>query len=197
MSGYFSYLLNGIKSLAIGLKITNKEFLTRPITLQYPHESVKMAPRYRGHIELLMDSETGTHTCISCGMCQKGCPSNCITVKSKKVPGVKGKVLTAYILDFTTCSLCGQCVENCKPAAIDFSNEYNLASTRKEDFVFDLLQKLHPEGVPEPKVDPALLKKEQEKIEAAAKAAAEKKEAAAKAAAEKEGEGGEKAEGKS
>ncbi|MCB2182938.1 MAG: 4Fe-4S binding protein [Desulfobulbaceae bacterium] len=186
MSGYFKYLFDGIKSLAIGLKITNKEFLTKPITLQYPHESVKMTPRYRGHIELIRNDETSTHQCVSCGMCEKGCPSGCISVKSKKVPGVKGKVLTAYILNFTTCSLCGQCVENCKFGAIRFSNEYNLASRRKEDYIFNLLERLHPEGVPEPKVDPELLKKEQEKKEAAAKAAAEKKAAAAKAAAEKE-----------
>ncbi len=188
MAGYFKDLITGIKSLAIGMKITNKEFLTKPITLQYPHEALKMTPRYRGHIELLKNPETGSHTCISCGMCAKGCPSGCITVNSKKVPGVKGKVLTSYILNFTTCSLCGQCVENCKPAAINFSNEYNLASTRKEDFVFDLLQKLHPEGVPEPKVDPELLKKEAEKKAAAAKKAAEKKAAAEKAAAEKAAE---------
>ncbi len=180
MSGYFKDLINGTKSLAIGLNITIKEFVKKPITLQYPHEALKMTPRYRGHIELLKDEETGTHRCISCGMCEKGCPSNCITVKSEKRPGVKGKVLTSYILNFTTCSLCGQCVDNCKPGAIDFSKDYNLASTRREDFVFDLLQRLHPEGVPEPEVDEELLKKELEKQEAAKKAAAEKKAAAAK-----------------
>lgn len=185
MAGYFKDLITGIKSLAIGMKITNKEFLTKPITLQYPHEALQMTPRYRGHIELLKDPESGTHSCISCGMCARGCPSGCITVKSKKVPGVKGKVLTDYILNFTTCSLCGQCVENCKPGAIDFSNEYNLASTNRDDFIFDLLKRLHPEGVPEPEVDPELLKKEEEKKAAAAKKAAEKKAAAAQAAAEK------------
>lgn len=186
MSGYFQELITGIKSLATGLKITNREFLTPPVTLQYPHEAEKMTPRFRGHIELLRDEETGTHTCISCGMCQRGCPSDCISIKSEKVMGVKGKVLTSYVLDFTTCSLCGQCVENCKPGAIDFSNEYNLASTNKDDFVFDLLARLHPEGVPEPEIDQELLAKELAKKEAAAKKAAEKKAAAAKEAAEKE-----------
>jgi NADH-quinone oxidoreductase subunit I len=193
MSGYFKDLISGIKSLAIGLKITNKEFFTKPITLQYPHEAVKMSPRYRGHIELIKDEESGFAKCVSCGMCQKGCPSECITITSKKVPGVKGKVLTAYLLNFTTCSLCGQCVENCKFGAVKFSNEYNLASTNKKDFEFNLLEKLHPEGIPEPVVDPELLKKEQEKAEAlakkkaeAAKKAAEEKAAAEKAAAEKE-----------
>ena len=44
--------------------------------------------------------------------------------------------------DFTRCSLCGSCVEACKFDALEFSKEYNLASTRKEDFHFDLLQRL-------------------------------------------------------
>jgi NADH-quinone oxidoreductase subunit I len=182
MSGYFKEIITGLKSLAIGLQITNKEFFTKPITLQYPHESVKMTPRYRGHIELVKDPQTGTHRCIACGMCEKGCPTGCITVQAEKREGVKGKVLTAYILNFTTCSLCGQCVENCKPEAINFSNEYNLASTRREDYIFNLLQKLHPEGVPEPEIDQELLKKEREKKEAA------KKEPAKKAAAKEGGE---------
>jgi len=185
MSGYFKDLIDGVKSLAIGLKITNKELFVKPVTLQYPHESLKMTPRYRGHIEFIRNPDTGTHNCVSCGMCAKGCPSNCITVNSKKVPGVKGKVLTSYILNFTTCSLCGQCVENCKFGAITFSNEYNLASTRREDFIYNLLSRVHPEGAPEPVVDPELLKKEEEKKAAALKKAAEKKAAAAELAAKK------------
>ncbi|NOR10455.1 MAG: 4Fe-4S dicluster domain-containing protein [Desulfovibrionaceae bacterium] len=193
MSGYFKDLITGIKSLAIGLNITNKEFFTKPITLQYPHEALKMTPRYRGHIELIKNEETGFTKCVACGMCVKGCPSECITIKSEKVPGVKGKVVRAYLLNFTTCSLCGQCVENCKFGAIKFSNEYNLASTNRKDFEFNLLERLHPEGIPEPVVDPELLKKEQEKAEAlakkkaeAAQKAAEEKAAAEKAASEKE-----------
>lgn len=150
MSKYIDDLLAGSKSLVVGMGITIREFFKPTITLQYPHESLEMTPRYRGHIELIRDPETGTHRCIVCGMCQKNCPSNCITVKGEKREGVKGKVLTDYILDFTTCSLCGQCVENCKPDALRFSREYNLASRRKEDFIFDLLHRLHPEGVPEP-----------------------------------------------
>ncbi|MEN8141122.1 MAG: 4Fe-4S dicluster domain-containing protein [Thermodesulfobacteriota bacterium] len=142
MAGYFKNIIDGTMSLITGMAITNKACFSKDVTLQYPHESVKMFPRYRGHIELLKDPETGTHKCISCGMCQRGCPSGCITVRGEKQEGVKGKVLVEYSLDFTKCSLCGQCIENCKPAAIDFSKEYNLASTRKEDYHFDLLKRL-------------------------------------------------------
>ena len=142
MAGYFTNILSGTKSLLVGLSITQKEFFKKPVTLQYPWESLEMTPRYRGHIQLVKNEETGDHQCISCGMCARGCPSGCITVKGEKKEGVKGKTLVQYDLDFTTCSLCGQCIENCKPNAIEFSLEYNLASTRKEDFHYDLLKRL-------------------------------------------------------
>jgi NADH-quinone oxidoreductase subunit I len=112
------------------------------VTLQYPHEHLEMTPRFRGHIELIPNEETGEPKCIVCGMCQKGCPSGCISLAGEKREGVKGKVLTKYILNFTTCSLCGQCVESCKFGAIRFSKDYNLASPRKEDFIFDLIKRL-------------------------------------------------------
>ena len=139
---YFTEIYCGTKSLFIGMGITIKEFFKPVVTLQYPHESLKMSARFRGHIELIRDPESGGNKCIVCGMCQKACPSNCITVDGEKREGVKGKVLTLYRLDFTKCSLCGMCVESCKPAAITFSKDYNLAGPSREAYVFDLLKRL-------------------------------------------------------
>jgi len=140
--GYFKDIVDGAVSLAVGLGITFKYMCGPVVTLQYPHESLKMTPRYRGHIELVPDPETGESLCIVCGMCQKACPSGCISVAGEKPEGGKKKVLTKYTLNFTTCSLCGQCVENCKPGAITFSKDYNLASTNRNDYIFDLTQRL-------------------------------------------------------
>ena len=126
----------------MGMKITITEMFKPVVTLQYPHESLKMTPRYRGHIELIKDEVEGGSKCIVCGMCQRACPSGCITVAGEKPEGAKRKVLTQYILDFTKCSLCGLCVESCKPAAIDFSKEYNLAGPSKEAYIYDLLKRL-------------------------------------------------------
>ena len=141
MGGYFTELFTGSWSLLEGMWVTIKEFPKKQVTLSYPHESLKMTRRFRGHIELLAD-EDGKPKCIVCGMCQRACPSNCISLAGEKPEGSKKKVLTKYMLDFTTCSLCGSCVESCNFDAISFSNEYNLASTRKEDFIFDLLKRL-------------------------------------------------------
>ncbi len=151
MGSYFSEIFLGLKSLVIGLGITAKEFFKPVVTVSYPYETIKMSERYRGHIELIEDEE-GKPKCVACGMCQRACPSGCISLASKSVEyevEVKGemktkkkKVLTQYNLNFTTCSLCGQCVESCGFGAITFSKEYNLASSRKEDFHFDLLNRL-------------------------------------------------------
>ena len=51
-------------------------------------------------------------------------------------------VSTLYRLDFTTCSLCGACVEVCPVDAIRFSRDYNLAGRKREDFQMDLLKNM-------------------------------------------------------
>jgi NADH-quinone oxidoreductase subunit I len=136
----FKDTVGGLLSLLIGLKITIKEFFKKSITLQYPHQSLKMTERYRGHIELVRDPETGKAVCIACKVCEKACPSDCITVEGMKFEGDKRKSVTAFKLDFTKCSLCGSCIEACKSEAIEFSKQYNQASVNKEDFIFDLLK---------------------------------------------------------
>lgn len=147
MSGYFSDIFNGSKSLLVGMGITFREFFKPTVTVEYPYQTLKMSDKFRGHIELIADEE-GNAKCVACGMCQRACPSGCISLDSisveVEVDGKvkKKKILSSYELDFTKCSLCGQCVENCNFGAITFSKEYNLASGRKEDFHFNLLQRL-------------------------------------------------------
>jgi len=146
MSEYWSDVISGARSLVIGMNITVRELFKPVVTEQYPHFVPVMTPRFRGHIELIGNEETGEPNCVVCGMCQRACPSNCITVAGEKPEGAKKKVLTRYILDFTTCSLCGSCVESCNFNAIKFSMDYNLASTRKEDYIFDLVKRLEEQS---------------------------------------------------
>jgi len=142
MSKYLKEIVTGTWSLFVGLAITIKYFFKPVVTLQYPHQTVKMTPLYRGHIDLLWDDAKGGTRCIVCGSCQKACPSNCITVSGIKLEGAKQRTLTTFILDFTKCSLCGLCVESCAPNAIGFSKEYNLSGSKTEEFIFDLKKRL-------------------------------------------------------
>jgi formate hydrogenlyase subunit 6/NADH:ubiquinone oxidoreductase subunit I len=79
-------------------------------------------------------------------LCERACPSDCITVEGAKLEGAKKKSVTHYVLDFTKCSLCGSCVEACRDGAIRFSREYNLAGLSKEEYVMDLFKRLENEA---------------------------------------------------
>jgi NADH-quinone oxidoreductase subunit I len=139
-------IYSGVKSLFIGMKITIGQFFKPIVTVQYPHETLKIPARFRGHIELVRDEATGKPKCFVCKLCEKACPSDCITVEGVKPEGARRKIVNYYRLDFTKCSLCGSCVEACRDSAIRFSREYNLASTSKEDFIMDLFKRLEAEG---------------------------------------------------
>ena len=147
MKNSLKEIATGFNSLLTGMRITIGQFFKPIVTVQYPHESLKMPERFRGHIELVRDPETGKALCFACKLCERACPSDCITVEGAKLDGAKKKSVTNYILDFTKCSLCGSCVEACRDGAIRYSHEYNLASTNKEDYIMDLFQRLETERV--------------------------------------------------
>ena len=136
----------GVKSLVVGLKITIVQFFKPIVTVQYPHQTLPIPPRFRGHIELVRDPATGKAVCFACKLCERACPSDCIIVDGAKLEGAKKKSVTKYLLDFTKCSLCGSCVEACRDGAIRFSREYNLASLSKDEFIMDLFKKLETEA---------------------------------------------------
>ncbi len=140
----------GLKSLGIGMWITIGQFFKPTVTVHYPHEALKIPARYRGHIELVRDLETGKPRCIACKLCERACPSDCITVDGAKLDGAKRKSVTKYILDFTKCSLCGLCIEACHDDAIRFSREYNLASANRGEYEMDLLKRLQEEAARNP-----------------------------------------------
>jgi len=145
MKNSLKELFSGFWSLVVGMRITLRQFFQPVVTVKYPHESLKMPARFRGHIELVRDPETGKAVCFACKLCERACPSDCITVEGAKLEGAKKRSVVAYRLDFTKCSLCGSCVEACRDGAIRYSHEFNLASTNKDDFVMDLFKRLEAE----------------------------------------------------
>ena len=167
----------GFKSLLTGMRITAREAAKPSITVQYPHDTLKMADRFRGHVKLVLDPVTGKSRCTSCNLCVRACPSDCLTVEGIKREGEKKKSVSEYTLDFTTCSLCGSCVEACPSDAIEYSKDYNVVSQDRADFArMDLLKKLEAEAKVWAEKNPELA------AAAAAASAAQVAAAAAKAA---------------
>ena len=62
----FQEIITGFRSLLVGMRITMQQFFKGNVTVQYPHESLKMPERYRGHVELVRDPETGMSLCVAC-----------------------------------------------------------------------------------------------------------------------------------
>lgn len=135
----------GFWSLLVGLRVTLTQFFKPVVTVPYPHQTLPIPARYRGHIELTSDPATGRALCTACKLCERACPSDCILVDGVKLEGEKKKSVTEYRLDFTKCSLCGACVEACPSDAIRFSKDYNLAGTSKEAYIFDLVARQQAE----------------------------------------------------
>jgi NADH-quinone oxidoreductase subunit I len=141
MVSYFKDILVGFYSLLAGMAVTIRYFFRPIVTVQYPREKLIMSPRYRGHTQLALDPETGTHKCIACEMCARICPSQLITVKGLKVDKKK-KLPWQYVIEYQYCSLCGLCLESCPTKALEWSDQYRLAGYTREDSVIDLLVRL-------------------------------------------------------
>ena len=73
-----------------------------------------------------------------------------MTFETPKQPQKKKKKtikeLVSFTLDFSLCSLCGQCVQNCKVGAIRHSRHIYLAGTTREEFNMDLLSRFHQQA---------------------------------------------------
>jgi len=159
MINYFKDILVGFYSLLAGMAVTIRYFVKPIVTVQYPRKQLEMSPRYRGHTELVIDPETGTHRCIACEMCSRICPSRLIDVGGVKLDPKK-KVPWKYVIEYYYCSLCGLCIEVCPTTALKWSREYLIANLRREDSVYDLLVRLQRQQqaaglpvtpIPEPK----------------------------------------------
>ena len=138
---YVLNIINGAISLLSGMGVTIKAFFSPVVMVQYPRKTINISSGFRGHTKLVGDEENPDRTkCIVCGMCERNCPSHSIKVEGEKREGEKKKVLTSYILNFTTCSQCGLCVETCPTNALAFSADYNPAGYNREDFYYDLVK---------------------------------------------------------
>jgi formate hydrogenlyase subunit 6/NADH:ubiquinone oxidoreductase subunit I len=94
----------------------------KPFTREYPAVKVEVPEGYRGRHTF--DPEK----CISCGLCERDCPSKAIELVE-----VSGKRLPTFYLD--RCIFCYQCTESCPREAIKLSTNFEMATTDKKDLL--------------------------------------------------------------
>ncbi len=136
---YLKEIYQGGRSLVEGMIVTFRRLFHPLVTVQYPRKHIEISPAYRGHIELKVFEDSGTHKCIACLSCERMCPSGVIKVKGEKTQPKGPKVPSSYVIDFSKCSLCGLCVESCPTGTLQYSKEYQLVGENSNDCLIDLL----------------------------------------------------------
>lgn len=133
-------LVKGTRSLLQGMTVTFDNMRKPPVTVSYPREHAPISPVQRNAIRLIEKEETGgSHACIACNMCEKICPSDCITVVGEKVDGIATKRPQTFHVRFDQCSECGLCLDVCPKSTLGWSTEYTTVGYQRE-FVVDLLE---------------------------------------------------------
>jgi formate hydrogenlyase subunit 6/NADH:ubiquinone oxidoreductase subunit I len=102
---------------------------SRPITVRYPFESLKLPPYFRGRVAIEAEN------CVGCGLCVRDCPANGLILERN------GKKRFRLIHYPDRCAYCGQCEDNCRSSAIRLINEYVPATTEREELVHVLVER--------------------------------------------------------
>ena len=122
-----------IVPLIKGLQITFSHLFKKSVTLQYPEERPNVAPNFRGLHTLKVSHDKAR--CVACYLCPTVCPAKCIIVEAGEDANHE-KFAAKYEIDMLRCIFCGYCVEACPVDAIGMTQNFELASYKREDFVF-------------------------------------------------------------
>jgi len=122
-----------IAPLIKGLQITFAHLFKKAVTLQYPEERPNVAPNFRGLHTLKVSHDKAK--CVACYLCPTVCPAKCIIVEAGEDANHE-KYAAKYEIDMLRCIFCGYCVEACPVDALGMTQNFELASYKREDFVF-------------------------------------------------------------
>jgi len=150
-------LVVGSWQIVRAMGLTLRYFFSRPVTVQYPEEPVRLYPRFRGRHELRRYEEgpyQGLERCIGCALCAAYCPTQCIYVQAgenrdgvQRSPGERYAVV--YEINLLRCIFCGFCEEACPVEAIVLTNHYELASYDRDSMIYTKDMLLVPPPAPD------------------------------------------------
>ena len=149
---YFGEIGAAMKTLAVGMKTTLREYFTPKRTEQYPENrktTLHLSPRHRGRLVFKRD-ENENHRCVACTMCEKACPNGTIVLTHEMVAdpetGKKKRQLIDYQYDLGDCMFCQLCVNACNFDAIEFTNDFEQAVFDRSKLVLHLDKEVYKGG---------------------------------------------------
>ncbi|MGH2563417.1 MAG: 4Fe-4S binding protein, partial [Ginsengibacter sp.] len=70
-----------------GMLITFKHIFRKKVTINYPEQTRKFSPVFRG-LQILNRDDEGRERCTACGLCAVACPAEAITMEAaERQPG--------------------------------------------------------------------------------------------------------------
>jgi formate hydrogenlyase subunit 6/NADH:ubiquinone oxidoreductase subunit I len=97
-------------------KIALKTLIHKPATIRYPAQPAKKTDLSRGHVTI------DESKCISCGSCERICPSQAIGVN---------KEAKTWQIDRLRCVVCRACVDVCPVKCLFMDTQYTSPMTER------------------------------------------------------------------
>ena len=126
--------------IARGLWTTFKEFLSKPVTIQYPEHKRPVQKRFKGR-HFLERYENGLEKCIGCSLCSAACPADAIFVEAAEntdderySPGER--YARVYEINMLRCIFCGYCEDACPTEAIILGDNYELSFSDRRESIY-------------------------------------------------------------
>lgn len=96
--------------------VTMGSFFSKAETVRYPFEQPTYYPATRGKVDNDIDH------CICCGICQKRCPTQAITVDRKT---------KTWTINWFRCVKCGECIRSCPQQCLYNEQQYVTVAREK------------------------------------------------------------------
>ena len=109
--------------------IALKNLFSKPVTRAYPDVPARQAEGTRGAVQVSIDD------CIFCGMCNRCCPADAITVdRSSKT----------WTIQRMSCVQCGYCVSSCPKKCLTMEGAYSAPGAEKREELFQKTEVVIP-----------------------------------------------------
>ena len=133
-----------VRAVGRAMGTTFRNFVRKPVTVNYPTVKRQYPDRFRGLLALTYDPQTGEENCIGCRLCEYICPPQVIKVEMLKAE--KRNWAKTFTLELYACEFCELCVQVCPTDAIIMMKSFDLATADRRTLLLDK-DRLHALGL--------------------------------------------------